>query len=356
MNQQAEQIDTRYGARRLTVELINICNLHCSYCLRDEDALYHNQAEFISPDLLRRIIGDARKVAGITHCGFTGGEPTLHPNFAEVLSVCAASGVKASFVTNGWHFEKLWPALQNHRESLSHVSFSIDGATREAHDRWRGEGSFVRLIRAFSLCYHAGLTFMIKASIRRDTISHLEEMALFAARMGAAGLSFSHVLPTSQDWESGSSLNAEERRQAEEEIALLARIFKMKVGIDVGYYNLDPDPPCSPLAGVSCNIDYQGRLTLCCNLSGFRGAEQQEDIIADLKVEAFAPAYERLCQLVELQLERRRVALQALANEGNPVDLYIGSPCMFCLRSFGKIPWRQDSPTVAGRSLPVVRA
>ena len=29
-----------YGAPRLIVELTNICNLHCSYCLRDEDARY----------------------------------------------------------------------------------------------------------------------------------------------------------------------------------------------------------------------------------------------------------------------------------------------------------------------------
>lgn len=347
-----------YGARRLTIELTNTCNLHCSYCLRDEDALYHDRAEFVSIDLLKRVLREAMTVAGITQVGFTGGEPTLYPNFSELIETCATAGIKSNFVTNGWHFEKLWPALVEQRDGLSHISFSIDGATPETHDHWRGQGSFVRLIRAFSRCHKAGLPFMIKTGIRRDTIEHLEEIALFAARMGAAGLNFSHVLPTSEGVESDSSLNAEERRHAEEEIALLARIFKMKVGIDVGYYNVDPAAPCSPLAGVSCNIDYKGRLTLCCNLSGFRGAAKQQDIVADLNEEGFADAYERLAQLRELQLERRRAALISLADSSPTLDLYIGSPCLFCLQSFGKIPWHAagGANINSGRPLPVVHS
>jgi len=358
MNDVAPNAAHNYGARRLTIELTNTCNLHCSYCLRDEDALYHDRADFLSMDLLKRVLREAVTVAGITQVGFTGGEPTLHPNFSELIETCATAGIKSNFVTNGWHFEKLWPSLVDQRHGLSHISFSIDGATRETHDHWRGQGSFVRLIQAFSRCQKVSLPFMIKTGIRRDTIEHLEEIALFAARMGAAGLNFSHILPTSEGVESDSSLNAEERRHAEEEIALLARIFKMKVGIDVGYYNVDPAAPCSPLAGVSCNIDYKGRLTLCCNLSGFRGATQQHDIVADLNHESFADAYERLAQLRQLQLERRRAALVSLANNGPKLDLYIGSPCLFCLQSFGKIPWHATAGTNVntGRTLPVAHS
>ena len=73
-----------------------------------------------------------------------------------------------------------------------------------------------------------------------------------------------------------SALSLDEQRAAEQEIAILARIFKMNIGIDVGYYNVDETrPPCAPLAGVSMNIDYRGRLSLCCNLSGFRGAARK---------------------------------------------------------------------------------
>ena len=171
---------------------------------------------------------------------------------------------------------------------MSNVAFSLDGITRESHDRWRGKGSFDRLVRAFSRCYMSNLPFAIKIVIRRDVMDQLEQIAIFAARMGAASLHFAHVMPTSGAVEDESALTLEEQRVVEEEIAVLRRIFKMDIGIDVGYYNIDETrPPCAPLAGTSMNIDFRGRLSLCCNLSGFRGAAEELDVVADLNVESF---------------------------------------------------------------------
>jgi len=339
MTKEADSNDARYGPRRLTVELVNICNLHCEYCLRDEDALYSTHAEFMQVDLLRRVVREARDIAGITEVNFTGGEPTLHPQFAEMIDACSAQGLKVSFVTNGWNFEKLWPPLLSRRGSLVHIAFSIDGTTADAHDRWRGKGSFVRLIRAFSRCHRYELPFILKVGIRRDTFEHLEEIAMFAARLGASGIAFAHVMPTSAILEEKLTLTLAERRRAEEELALLARIFKMKVSIDVGYYNIDLAPPCSPLAGTSYNVDYKGRLTLCCNLSGFRGAGEQADVIADLKVDSFADSLLKFERLKNLQLEKRSGALTEIREKGITPDLNLGSPCLWCLNSFHKLPW-----------------
>ena len=329
-----------YGPRRLTVELANICNLHCSYCFRAEDNLYSSHAEFLPLELLRRVVTEAQTTTNITTVSFTGGEPTLHPSFAETLQVIGDAGLTVSFVTNGWHFDRIWPAIQANRASLSHVAFSLDGVTQESHDRWRGKGSFDRLVRAFSRCYMSKLPFTIKIVIRRDLVDQLEQIAIFAARMGAASLHFGHVMPTSSGVADDSALSLDEQRVAEEEIAILARIFKMKIGIDVGYYNIDERrPPCAPLAATNMNIDFRGRLSLCCNLSGFRGAADELDVVADLNVESFASAYARFTELAALQLEKRKTALAAFRSQATAPDLYTGSPCLFCLQSFGKIPW-----------------
>lgn len=336
--------NVEYGPRRLTVELANICNLHCSYCFRDDDNLYSSHAEFFPIDLLRRVIGEARAVANITRVGFTGGEPTLHPAFAETLQAVGAAGLMGSFVTNGWHFDRVWPAIQANRDAVSHVAFSLDGITRESHDRWRGAGSFDRVVRAFSRCYMSNLPFSIRIVIRRDLVDRLEQIAIFAARMGAASLHFAHVMPTSGSVAHESALSLEEQRVAEEEVAILARIFKLDIGIDVGYYNIDERrPPCAPLAATNINIDFRGRLTLCCNLSGFRGATDEPDVVADLNVESFASAYARFVELAGRQMEKRKAALVALRSKAMTPDLYTGSPCLFCLQSFGKIPWHRNA-------------
>ena len=346
-----------FGPKRITVELTNICNLHCSYCLRDEDALYHTQANFLSPELLHKILSQAKEVMGITSVVFTGGEPTLHPDFERILEVSKQNGIKVSFVTNGWHFEKLWPLILSYRDSLTHVGFSLDGVTAETHDAWRGAGSFVRLVRAFSRCFAVQIPFTVKVGIRRDTIEQLEQIALFSARLGASALNFAHIMPTSDEVENRSALTYAEREQADQEIANLARIFKMKIGIDVGYHNLDVSPPCSALAGSSCNVDYRGRLSLCCNLSGFRGAAGESDVVSDLTSEDFEPAYKRLRQMATNQLHARRNRLELLADQDEPLDPYISSPCLFCLDTFGKLPWREKRVSYNEmRALPVLHS
>jgi len=333
--------DGSYGPRRISVELANICNLHCSYCFRSDENLYTSHAEFFPLELLRRVIGEARAAANVTRINFTGGEPTLHPQFEDTLKIIRDADLTVSFVTNGWHFERVWPALQANRAAVSHVAFSLDGVTREDHDRWRGKGSFDRLVRAFTRCYMSQLPFGIKIVIRRDLVHQLEQIAIFAARMGAASLHFAHVMPTSDTVVESSALTLDEQRVVEQEIAILARIFKMNIGLDVGYYNVDETrPPCAPLAGVSMNIDFRGRLSLCCNLSGYRGAEEESDVVADLNVESFASAYEKFTTLAAAQSRKR---IEALRAAGSTPDIYTGSPCLFCLQSFGKIPWHSTT-------------
>lgn len=340
---------------RMSVELTNICNLHCSYCLRDEDDLYHSPANFFPVELLRRIVARARETYGLTYVSFTGGEVTIHPKFGEIVEAVAAEGVQFSFVTNGWHFDRVYPLLLKHRAALRVVAFSLDGPTREEHDRWRGDGSFVRVVRAMTRCRVAGIPFVLKVGIRRDTVARLQEFALFAARLGAAGLHFAHLLPTSGALEDDSALTQEERREAEHEIAILSNILKMPVGIVTGYHNLDPAPPCSALAGKTCNVDFRGRLSLCCNLSGYRGAAGEPEVVADLTREDFAEGFARLQRIAAEQNERRRRALASFAEEGREPDLYTSSPCLFCLQSFGKTPWRGAyMGDVRARALPVI--
>src|SRR4030095_11711547 len=162
-----------FDYKRISVELTNICNLHCSYCLRDEDALYHTPANFLSVELLDRILRQARDVMGVTSVILTGGEPTLHPDLAGILQVSQSNGLQSSFVTNGWHFEKIWPTVLKFRDSISNIGFSLDGVTAETHDAWRGAGSFVRVVRAFARCFASNIPFAVKVGIRGDTLPEL---------------------------------------------------------------------------------------------------------------------------------------------------------------------------------------
>jgi endonuclease/exonuclease/phosphatase (EEP) superfamily protein YafD len=96
------------------------------------------------------------------------------------------------------------------------------------------------------------------------------------------------------------------------------------------------------LNGVSANVNYRGQLSLCCNLSGFRGANGHADVAGDLNHEPFAAALERLRAMATMQSGRRIQALTLLDAAGQTADLTTGSPCLFCLSTLGKTPWSQS--------------
>ncbi|MCA1817565.1 MAG: radical SAM protein [Acidobacteria bacterium] len=340
---------------RVSVELTNVCNLRCGYCMRDDEQLYHTPANFFPAELLRKVVRGAREAYGAEYVSFTGGEPTLHPRFAEIVETVRDEGSRFAFVTNGWHFDRVLPVLLKNREALRVVAFSVDGATREAHDRWRGEGSFVRLVRAVAKCHAHAIPFSFKAPIRRDTVPQLEALALLAARLGAMAIDYSHLLPTSAEFDRDYALTREERAHAEQEIGVLGSILRLRIGVVAGFYDVDPAAPCAILRGVASNVDYRGRLTLCCNIAGYRGADGSDaDVAADLNREDFATAFARLRRISDEQIERRRATLAEHAARGVEPDLFVGSPCLFCLQSFGKIPWHAGGATA--RQLPVLVA
>ena len=117
-------------------------------------------------------------------------------------------------------------------------------------------------------------------------MTELEPIALLAARLGAplSTLRSSADIPGS---EQESALSLEEQQHANQEVMGLAKILKMQIGIAAGYYDIVSEIPCSPLKATSCNVDWRGRLTLCCNLSGYRNADSEPEVMADLNRESF---------------------------------------------------------------------
>lgn len=328
----------------LTIEPVNLCNLACSYCLRDDAHLHKDPAAYLSPDLLRRVLREAAQTCSADEVSFSGGEPTLHPRFGELVDVVAGEGYRFSFVTNGWHFGRVREALARHKAALRLVAFSLDGATEGTHDDIRGKGSFRRLMSAVADCHALGFPFRFKAVLHKQNAQRVEALALFAARVGAQGIKFAHLLPTTPAIEAKMGLSAEERSAVEGEIGVIRRILRIDVLLAAGFTNSDPDPPCRVLALKECNIDYAGRMSMCCNLSGFSGSVPDRDVVADLNVTSFAEAWRRVSELVSLQNTRRRLALEAA---GKRAGFRITSPCELCLTHFEKTPWPRPSETIA---------
>ena len=121
----------------LTWELTYACNLSCVHCLsssgkRDPRELSTRQCMDIIDELERM---------QVFYVNIGGGEPTVRPDFWELVDYATAHHVGVKFSTNG---VRITPEVAAKLAASDYVDvqISLDGATAEVNDEVRGPGSF----------------------------------------------------------------------------------------------------------------------------------------------------------------------------------------------------------------------
>jgi len=114
------------------ISLTTFCNAACPFCCV-LDILNRPELNPTDEQVLERMA--AARADGCTILGFTGGEPTVHPRFAEFCRRGRELGYESITInTNGIKFKsRRWTeaALE---AGLSHIDFSIHGDGPELHD------------------------------------------------------------------------------------------------------------------------------------------------------------------------------------------------------------------------------
>jgi mycofactocin radical SAM maturase len=156
----------------LTWELTYACNLACVHCLsssgrRDPRELTTAECEAVI-DTLQRM--------QVFYVNIGGGEPTVRPDFWELVDYATAHRVGVKFSTNGI---KIDPAVARRLAASDYVDvqISLDGATAEVNDAVRGPGSFATAVRAMDNLRAAGFEgFKVSVVMTRHNISQLDEL------------------------------------------------------------------------------------------------------------------------------------------------------------------------------------
>jgi len=160
----------------LTWELTYACNLACSHCLsssgrRDPRELTTAEAEGVIDELQRM---------QVFYVNIGGGEPTVRPDFWELLDYAVGHDVGVKFSTNGI---KITPENARRLASTDYVDvqISLDGATAEVNDAVRGPGSFDTALRAMANLHAAGMRgFKISVVCTRQNIPQLDAFKAIA--------------------------------------------------------------------------------------------------------------------------------------------------------------------------------
>jgi len=89
--------------------ITDVCNADCAFCFSRENA--EESHHFISMDELEQRIRFIRS-SGHSQIRLLGGEPTIHPQFQEIVSVVVSTGLDLILFSNGFIPEKILPFLE----------------------------------------------------------------------------------------------------------------------------------------------------------------------------------------------------------------------------------------------------
>lgn len=143
---EATQVKSIFSNTRLHLHVTNQCNMRCPHCYMESGTSY---ADELSTDEIKELCDHFFRAGG-THVSLTGGEPTVRPDFFELVEYISGLGMKVSIFSNGsiWDEEKVNRlAAQN----IEGVQISIDGYDEDSNSKVRGKGAFARALNAVDL-------------------------------------------------------------------------------------------------------------------------------------------------------------------------------------------------------------
>ena len=159
------------------------CNLACDYCC----VVSGPRADPRRLDSARiRTLVDQAAAASFERVFLTGGEPTLRPDLADLISYVTdrlpLTVLTNAMLLNGPRWSRLRPLIEERRPVAFQVS--VDSATAERHDAHRGAGSHARALAGIRTLVAAGAHVRLAASLPEAALVEIPALHDLAESLG----------------------------------------------------------------------------------------------------------------------------------------------------------------------------
>ncbi len=155
------------------VDLTNRCNLTCPVCFANANVagyLYEPGIEQVRRML--QALRDERPAAGRI-VQFSGGEPTIHPQFFEICAMARDMGFShVQAATNGIMLSDPEFAQRARENGLSTVYLQFDGVTDEVYRRTRGAPLLDKKLACIENCRRAGIKICFVPTLVKGVNDH----------------------------------------------------------------------------------------------------------------------------------------------------------------------------------------
>jgi heme b synthase len=179
--------------RMIAWEITRSCNLNCLHCRAAAERGPY-KSELDTEDCFRFI--DEVVTFSKPILILTGGEPLLREDIFDIASYGSHKGLRIVMAVNGTllNAER---AAEAKRAGIQRVSISLDGATAESHDRFRGvTGAFEGALDGINYLKETGLAFQINTTVTKRNLQEIENILQLAIRSGAVAHHIFLLVPT----------------------------------------------------------------------------------------------------------------------------------------------------------------
>jgi len=181
------------GPKVIAWELTRRCALRCQHCRGSaRDEVYEGE---LSTDECRRVIDGIAEVAKPVLI-LTGGEPMTRPDIYELARYASDKGMRVVMAPCG-HLLTPQTAQQLVEAGVQAISISLDGATAESHDTFRGvEGAYARTLEGLGHAIEAGMAFQVNTTVTARNVDELPSILAKAIELGAMTFDLFFLVPT----------------------------------------------------------------------------------------------------------------------------------------------------------------
>ena len=193
MNGQAPAIPALH---ELYVYATNGCNCACRHCwiIPEDSGKAGRPIHFIELEIFEAAIEEAKPI-GLNSVKWTGGEPTIHPQFDRLLQIQKKHGLSGRLETNGMRITSELARLLRECD-VTNVSVSLDGGTAVTHDAVRNvAGGFKQTLTGIENLVSSGYRPEVIMSLMRANIDELEVLLDLATDIGAGAVKLNIVQP-----------------------------------------------------------------------------------------------------------------------------------------------------------------
>ncbi len=179
--------------RLVAWETTRNCNLACMHCRAS--ATQGSFSGELDTDASFRLFDQIAQV-GKPIIILTGGEPLLRTDIFDIAKYGTDKGLRMVMAPNGTLITENF-AKQMADSGIQRISISLDGATRENHDRFRGvDGAFEGALRGIRLAKDAGIEFQINTTITKTNLHEIPKIQDLTVKLGAVAHHIFLLVPT----------------------------------------------------------------------------------------------------------------------------------------------------------------